>query len=86
MVFPRQARRKPAYSLVVDDQSPTRWLAWELLKYGFVVIVTWLLIVVLPGEPPRWLQWSIFLLVVLTTTLVLYRLRVSRRKRDASGS
>jgi hypothetical protein len=63
-----------------------RWLAWELFKYGFVVIVTWLLSAVLPGEPPRWLQWSIFMFVVLATTLVLYRIRVPRRRRDASGS
>jgi hypothetical protein len=45
------------------------WLVWELCKYLAVYAATGLLILALPGEPPRWLQFTFFLLVALSLTI-----------------
>jgi hypothetical protein len=42
----------------VDAPNPTRWLAWELVKYVAVLGIAGIVILVLPGEPPRWLEVS----------------------------
>jgi membrane protein implicated in regulation of membrane protease activity len=59
------------------------WLVWELCKYLAVYAATGLLILALPGEPPRWLQFTLFLLVALSLTIVIYRVRVSRGRKDS---
>jgi hypothetical protein len=58
-----------------------RWLVWELIKYVMLGVIAWLVILAIPGEQPRWLQFAIVLLVALAMTIVIYRVRVSRGRR-----
>ena len=65
----------------MDAPNPMWWLAWELFKYLAAYVVTWLLITVMPGEQPRWLQFALYVLVALVITIVIYRNRVSSSRR-----
>jgi hypothetical protein len=64
----------------VDAPNPTRWLAWELVKYVAVLGIAGIVILVLPGEPPRWLEVVIFVAAAVTITVVIYRFRASERR------